>query len=34
MSIRRLLVVAHKEFRHVTRDARLLFLVQLLLPFC
>ena len=27
MSIRRLLVVARKEFRHVTRDARLLFLV-------
>ncbi len=27
MSIRRLLAVAHKEFRHIVRDVRLLFLV-------
>lgn len=33
MSLRRLLVVAHKEFRHITRDPRILFLVTIVPSF-
>ena len=29
MSLRRLFIVAHKEFRHITRDLRILFLVTI-----